>query len=203
MIIVAGGSGLIGRAIRNHFDSESVINYDINPVNSGYYWLDATKPLEGRSLLKKVDAFIDCSRPAKPSDQFKTWNSVIDHFKQRNGGRMILFSSIYGHKTPDFSIYAGTEIQPPTIDYTIWKAGTEQAVRYLAKRLRPWGIQVNAIAPGGVLDKHSDEFQDAYRDTGGAPMIEPKNLLPVVDMLLHPDNAVNGQVITVDGGWSL
>jgi NAD(P)-dependent dehydrogenase (short-subunit alcohol dehydrogenase family) len=34
-------------------------------------------------------------------------------------------------------------------------------------------------------------------------MIEPKNLLPVVDMLLHPDNTVNGQVITVDGGWSL
>ena len=207
-VLISGGSGLIGSAICKHLHpTNTVSSYDINPQ-----YLHSTAMFNAESPLSDYfhkdqkfyfDAFIDCSWPATPSDQFKTWNTVIDHFKQRNGGKMILFSSIYGHKTPDFSIYAGTEIQPPTLDYAIWKAATEQATRYLAKRLRPWGIQVNAIAPGGVLDKHSEEFQDAYRDAGGAPMIQTKNILPVVDMLLHPDNAVNGEIIEVSGGWTL
>jgi hypothetical protein len=34
-------------------------------------------------------------------------------------------------------------------------------------------------------------------------MIETKNILPIIDALLHPDNAVNGQVITIDNGWTL
>jgi NAD(P)-dependent dehydrogenase (short-subunit alcohol dehydrogenase family) len=203
MILIAGGSGLIGSAIRNHFDAEKVINYDINPVNSGYYWLDASKPLEGRHLLKKVGAFIDCARYTDQKDQVTTWHTVIQHLQRKGAGRMILFSSIYGHIAPDFSIYPGTDIPETPLEYAMSKAAVEQATRFLAQKLKPYNIQVNAIAPGGVLDFQSAGFQYAYKQAGNAPMIEPKNLLPVVDMLLHPDNAVNGQVITVDGGWSL
>ena len=83
------------------------------------------------------------------------------------------------------------------------KAAVEQATRFLAQKLKPYNIQVNAIAPGGVFNNHSDEFHANYVKAGRTPMIEPKNILPVIDMLLHPDNAVNGQVITVDEGWSL
>ena len=116
---------------------------------------------------------------------------------------MILFSSIYGHKAPDFSIYMGTEIPETPLEYAMTKGGIEQATRFLAQKLKPYNIQVNCIAPGGVFNGHSDQFHLNYVRAGQAPMIEPKNLLPVVDMLLHPDNAVNGQVITVDAGWSL
>jgi NAD(P)-dependent dehydrogenase (short-subunit alcohol dehydrogenase family) len=149
------------------------------------------------------DAFIDCSWPAKPSDQFKTWNTVVEHFKQQGHGKMILFSSIYGHKAPDFGMYEGTEIQAKPIEYAMLKAATEQATRYLAQKLKPWGIQVNCIAPGGVLNKESECFQREYIISGGVRMIETKNILPVVDMLLHPDNAVNGEIIEVSNGWTL
>lgn len=203
MIIIAGGSGLIGSAICEHLQPHNIVmNYDITEKHER--WLDAKHPLKDHNIkdpdVPSKSAFIDCARYSNPPEQFITWNAVINYFKQRKGGKIILFSSIYGHKAPDFGMYAGTEIQPTPIEYAIWKGGTEQATRYLAQKLKPWNIQVNCIAPGGVLDKHSKTFQEEYHTAYNTPMIEPKNILPVIDMLLHPDNKVNGQVIAVDGG---
>jgi NAD(P)-dependent dehydrogenase (short-subunit alcohol dehydrogenase family) len=204
-VLIAGGSGLIGSAICKHFKLDlgfDAYNYDFNQKAISY-WLTAETPLESYFSNHSFDAFIDCSWPAKPSDQFKTWNTVVEHFKQQGHGKMILFSSIYGHKAPDFGMYEGTEIQAKPIEYAMLKAATEQATRYLAQKLKPWGIQVNCIAPGGVLNKESECFQEEYRTSGGVPMIQTKNLRPIIDALLHEDNAINGQVITVDGGWTL
>lgn len=188
-ILVIGGQGLIGSAICEHLIKDHTVHsYDLKtPDNMG-------------TLDQEYDVVIDCARYAMSADQIGMWNRAS---KGRPRCALILFSSIYGHKAPDFSIYDGTEIKETPLEYAFTKGGIEQAVRYLAQKLKPWNIQVNAIAPGGVLDFQGAGFQYAYKQAGNAPMIEPKNLLPVVDMLLHPDNAVNGQVITVDGGWSL
>jgi len=205
-ILIAGGSGLIGSAIMHHLWEYAPVSYDIkSPPYSGWSWFSASLPLSNFTTRTdfNFDTFIDCSWPAKPSDQFKTWNTVVEHFKQQGHGKMILFSSIYGHKAPDFGMYEGTEIQAKPIEYAMLKAATEQATRYLAQKLKPWGIQVNCIAPGGVHNKESMLFETRYCASGFAPMIRTKNILPVVDMLLHPDNAVNGEIITVDGGWTL
>ena len=203
MILVAGGSGLIGKTICNHLEKEhfSLSNYDLVP-NRIVNWVDAALPLS-KYNLSGFSRFIDCARYEKQEDQLATWRTVIEHFKQHKGGRIILFSSIYGHKAPDFSIYDGTEIKETPLEYAFTKGGIEQAVRYLAQQLKIDNIQVNCIAPGGVLNSHSQEFQRNYKTSGGTPMIETRDILPVVDMLLHPNNAVNGQVITVDAGWSL
>jgi NAD(P)-dependent dehydrogenase (short-subunit alcohol dehydrogenase family) len=185
--LISGGRGLIGSAVSNHL-SGSCIPYDMP---------------EGYPPGKEYDAFIDCARYPYPCDQEAVWEHVIKHFKSNGEGRIILFSSIYGHKAPDFSIYPGTEIPESPLEYAMQKGAIEQATRYLAQKLKPYNIQVNAISPGGVLDNHTRMFQLKYVHAGGVPMIKTKNILPVIDMLLHPDNAVNGQVITVDGGWSL
>lgn len=192
--LIAGGKGLIGKEIANHLWPDVLI-YDLP---------EAENPLIDYEM-GEYDAFIDCARYDAPSKQFQTWNTVIKHFKEQQHGRMILFSSIYGHKAPEFQMYIDTEIPETPIEYAIWKGGTEQAVRYLAQKFKSgvWDIQVNGIAPGGVWDKHSDKFMNAYYYAGHASMILPRNIIPVVDMLLHKDNAVNGQIITVDGGWSL
>jgi NAD(P)-dependent dehydrogenase (short-subunit alcohol dehydrogenase family) len=187
MIVVSGSRGLIGKVITDHL-SPNVMGYD----------LPETKPAP-----VEYNTFIDCARYEHRCDQLATWKIVIEHFKQHGGGRMIMFSSIYGHKAPDFSIYTDTEIKETPLEYAMDKAAVEQATRFLAQKLKPWNIPVNCIAPGGVWNNHSDDFMRNYRESGKALMIESKNLLPVIDMLLHPDNAVNGQVITVDGGWAL
>jgi NAD(P)-dependent dehydrogenase (short-subunit alcohol dehydrogenase family) len=188
MILIAGSKGLIGTAITRHWGE----------LATGYDLPDALPPTG-------IDygAFIDCARYADQKDQIATWHTVIKQLQRKGAGRMILFSSIYGHKAPDFGIYPGTEIPETPLEYAMSKAATEQATRFLAQKLKPYNIQVNCIAPGGVFNNHSDKFHANYVHAGHSPMIEPKNILPVIDMLLHPDNAVNGQVITVDGGFCL
>lgn len=213
MILVSGGSGLIGGAIRKHLSINSyrVYNYDLDPGNLKDYenqphtFISASQPLESTVSLLPIEfgAFIDCARYSDQKDQIATWHTVIKQLQRKGAGRMILFSSIYGHVAPDFSIYPGTEIQETPLEYAMQKAAVEQATRFLAQKLKPYNIQVNCIAPGGVFNNHSDEFHANYVHAGRTAMIEPKNILPVIDMLLHPDNAVNGQVITVSGGWEL
>jgi len=207
-VLVAGGAGLIGSAICKHLHPGNIVySYDINPQ-----YLHSTAMFNADAELSEYfhkkatytfDAFIDCSWPKKPSDQFKTWNTIIKHFMDRKSGKIILFSSIYGHKAPDFGMYAGTEIEAKPIEYAMLKAATEQATRYLAQKLKNCNIQVNCIAPGGVLNKESEAFQYVYKTSGGVPMIQTKNILPVIDTLMHEDNAINGQTITVDYGWTL
>jgi hypothetical protein len=205
--LIAGGSGLIGRSISEHILFGGILNYDLTktPYGKAGCWMDARVPLSHYLNEDKftIGTFIDCARYTDQKDQITTWETMIDYFRQRGSGKMILFSSIYGHKAPDFSIYPGTKIPETPLEYAMSKAGVEQATRFLAQKLKPYNIQVNCIAPGGVFNNHSDEFHANYVHAGRTAMIETKNILPVVEMLLHPDNAVNGQVITVDGGWIL
>jgi nucleoside-diphosphate-sugar epimerase len=195
-ILISGGKGLIGNAIADHVEGELgcfARIYDLPEIE---------KPLSHYAHWQ-YGAFIDCARYVDQKDQIATWHTVIQQLQRKGAGRMILFSSIYGHKVPDFSIYPGTEIPETPLEYAMSKAGVEQATRFLAQKLKPYNIQVNCIAPGGVFNNHSDEFHANYVHAGRTAMIEPKNILPVIDMLLHPDNAVNGEVITVDYGWGL
>lgn len=190
-VLIIGGLGLIGSAIREHLKKKYTVHY--HDIRQAY-----------RNILnQKYYAVIDCGRYETTVEQRSLWTRVIYEFEKQGHGNLILFSSIYGHKAPRFEIYGGTEVQPTPLDYAMDKAAVEQATRYLAKKLEISNIKVNCIAPGGVLNGHSEGFQFMYRMSGNAPMIGTKNLLPVVDMLLHEDSAVNGEVITVDGGWCL
>ena len=203
-ILVTGGSGLIGSCIMKHLSDtyHGVINYDLKEL-PGYYWWDAKEPLTGHAF-PILDAFIDCARYDCQSRQVLNWSEVIRRFKEQGkGGKIILFSSIYGHKAPRFDIYPGTEIPETPLEYAMDKGAIEQAVRYLAEKHKGDMIQVNAIAPGGVVDAHSTAFLQNYLCAGKVPMIYPKSILPTIDMLLSKDNAVNGQTLTVSNGWEL
>lgn len=191
MIIISGSKGHIGSALMRELWGRKLMGFD-----------------KGDAIPDKDDGepliFIDAARYKAPSEQFKIWDVIIQRMiKRGHGGKIILFSSIYGHKAPRFEIYPGTEIPETTLEYAMWKGATEQAVRYLAQKLKPHFIQVNAIAPGGVINGQSDKFQDKYRAAGAnTGMIVTANLIPVVEMLID-GCAVNGQIITVDHGWSL
>jgi NAD(P)-dependent dehydrogenase (short-subunit alcohol dehydrogenase family) len=91
----------------------------------------------------------------------------------------------------------------------ISKAVLETLCRYLALRLKPYGVRVNAIRPG-FLDTASSrsifggDVIDAVSDRVGAMLIDPQGVARVCVALCSGwMNAVTGQVITVDEGWSL
>lgn len=209
MILIAGGSGLIGKAIAENVGTKHLVyNYDlVHSTTPRTVFLDANVPLKYHLEFNKLNftTFIDCARYKSQADQIKTWDTVIKYFKQRDTNRcqMILFSSIYGHKAPRFGMYAGTDVPETPLSYAMDKAAVEQATRFLAEKYKKWGIKVNCIAPGGVFNGHSSEFQEHYVLAGGAPMIQIENILPVVEMLMHPSNVMNGQVLSVEGGWTL
>jgi NAD(P)-dependent dehydrogenase (short-subunit alcohol dehydrogenase family) len=89
------------------------------------------------------------------------------------------------------------------------KAVLETLCRYLAYRLKPHGVRVNAIRPG-LLDTDSsratlgDEAVDTVKNQLGDFLLDPHNVARVcVALCSGLMDSVTGQVIAVDEGWSL
>lgn len=94
---------------------------------------------------------------------------------------------------PEFSHYCAT------------KAGLLSITRSLAQELAP-SIRVNAVGPGAVLfqDWESDEHRSAV--TSSIPMQRQGKVEEIADTVLFLASGpsyITGQIIDVDGGWSL
>jgi enoyl-[acyl-carrier protein] reductase III len=119
---------------------------------------------------------------------------------QDKGGSIIGISSLGPIKyTPEYTLMAAA------------KACIQTMVRYLAFELGPKGINVNAVA-GGIVDteslrmfpRYEQMVEFARRYTPAGRIGQPEDIAPVV-VFLCTEGArwINGQVIVVDGGYSL
>jgi enoyl-[acyl-carrier protein] reductase III len=115
-----------------------------------------------------------------------------------DGSSIVAISSLGSQRVLDNYILIGTS-----------KAALESLVRYLAVELAP-GIRVNAVS-GGVVETDAleafpnrDEMLAAGRDNPTGKMVEPDDIAGAVAFLCSPDAAmIRGQVLVVDGGFSL
>ena len=89
------------------------------------------------------------------------------------------------------------------------KAVLETLCRYLAVRLRADGVRVNAVRPG-LLDTLSsravlgDAAMDRLRAESPSPVLDPRGVARAcVALCSGLMDSVNGQVLTIDEGWSL
>ena len=116
------------------------------------------------------------------------------------GSSIVAISSLGSGRVLDNYILVGTS-----------KAALEAVVRYLAVELAPRGIRVNAVSGGvvetGALDHfpNRDEMVRAGRErTPAGRMVEPDDIAGAVAFLCSDDaEMVRGQVLVVDGGFSL
>lgn len=124
--------------------------------------------------------------------------------KKRKGGGIINFSSIYGSQGPDLRIYAGTKMKNPA-PYSAIKAGIVGFTRYIASAFGERNIRANIISPGGVANKQPTKFVKAYNSrTPLGRMARPEEIGGVCAFLVSPSASyINGQVIHVDGGWTV
>ena len=118
---------------------------------------------------------------------------------------IINIASIYGLISPNEKIYTDTRRNSSEI-YGATKAGLIQLTKYFATRYAKYDIQVNCIAPGGILNKNhqGSDFIKNYSN------LVPKNRLCDVEEVSYLIYSIiesncsylTGQTIAVDGGMS-
>ncbi len=126
---------------------------------------------------------------------------------ERGWGRIINVSSIYG------SLGGDPERYPPGWDvpaYFASKHALNGITRYLAPRLAPHGVCINSLSPGAFDSEQNrelltDETRAAMlRSTPARRMGDVDDLKAAVVFLASPGAAfVTGQILFVDGGWTV
>ena len=127
---------------------------------------------------------------------FLVCQAFIEEMKARRDGRIIAFSSLAAR-------VGGIEVG---LHYTASKAGLIGLTRTLAKEAGPYGITVNAVAPGFILTGPVQQ-QLAGREevyTAQIPLRrlgQPQDVADVVLFLASPlARYITGAVIDINGG---
>ena len=127
---------------------------------------------------------------------FCTTQEVLTNMIMRKEGCIINISSIWGQ------IGASMEVV-----YSISKAGVDGLTKALAKELGPSNIRVNSIAPG-IIDTemnncYSAEEIEAIKEEIPLERIGKKGDISKCIEWLIEDDYITGQIISINGGWSI
>ena len=117
---------------------------------------------------------------------------------------VVLLGSIHAIAAPKFEHYQSSDMTTP-VEYTIAKHGLVGLVRYEAKRNFGSKIRINCVSFGGIRDGQPSTFVSNYRDScSRIGLLDPGHVVPAISFLLsHESQAITGQNIIVDDGWSL
>lgn len=115
---------------------------------------------------------------------------------QQTGGSILFTSSVTGHQA-----------HKNLAAYSMSKAALEMLAKNLVLELSPFGITVNAIAPGATLTERTMQDPEYKRIWSRiTPMGRPAATRDISDtaLFLVSDSArhITGQTIIVDGGWT-
>lgn len=123
--------------------------------------------------------------------------SAGKYFISNNKKGSILFtSSVTGHQAhKDLAAYGMT------------KAAVELLAKHLVLELSPYGINVNAIAPGATLTERTLEDPEYVKTWANLTPIGtaayPTDIAKVALFLVSEDaRHITGQTLVVDGGWT-
>jgi acetoacetyl-CoA reductase/3-oxoacyl-[acyl-carrier protein] reductase len=124
---------------------------------------------------------------------------VVPAMRERRAGRVINMST-------ESAFYGDVGM----VDYAAAKMGVIGFTRSLARELAPFGVNVNAVAPGAIRTRAHDrlprEVIDKVRNS--VPMgfvAEPEDVAGVVAFLACDDaRYITGQTLLIDGGrWMI
>lgn len=127
---------------------------------------------------------------------FSMCQQVAPNMIHNKKGCIINISSIWGQ------VGASMEVV-----YSISKAGMDGLTKALAKELGPSGIRVNSIAPGFINTEMNNsytqkEIEDIKEEIPLEKIGETSDIAKCVEWLIE-DKYTTGQVIAINGGWSI
>ena len=128
---------------------------------------------------------------------FLAQTAAIQMRAQGDGGSIVFTSSVTGHQA-----------HRHLTAYGMSKAAIEMLARGLVVELSPYGITVNAVAPGATLTERT-AADAGYEQTWSTltPMGRPASVTDIAQAVLFlagPDaRHITGQTLVVDGGWSV
>lgn len=199
-IVVAGGCGLIGKAIVKRLSKK----YEVIISDRSFdFFIDLMKSETYQWLFNNdlVVGFVNAAYPKGFEEHTKFFMHCMEQFAAKmKSGAIINIASIYGITGPDDSLYDMTDMGMPA-----WYAAAKGAIiahsRCMAVRYAP-KVRINCISPGGVYDGQNPYFISKYE--AKTPMIRmatPEDISGAVAFLLSEDAAyITGQNIVVDGG---
>ncbi|PLC50809.1 short-chain dehydrogenase [Pollutimonas subterranea] len=163
---------------------QRVPRLDVIVANAGYCpWDDWNDPDWDDVFHETVDinalGVINLLRPG------------LDKMMQQRGGRMVLVSSVAGRM-------GGLRASP---HYVIAKGGINALVKWLARKAAPYGITVNAVAPGATA---TNMVRDQVFDEQAIPlgrMASPREIaLPIAFLCSDAASYICGTILDVNGG---
>jgi len=225
-VLVIGASGGMGRQITLDLVKEgySVIGtYDETPIdipNIQTFHLNLLSDESIKDFIEKIKGislygFVNCAgiieyEGTGVEQDIEVWNKTIKinltsnyvlakYFRNsiQENGRFIMISSTD-------AMYGGSV----TASYSVSKAGINSLTKSLSLLFKSKKISVNAIAPGWVktpmIEDTEEDFIKAIEKINPMKRIgTPEDISNVVRFLLKEEsNYINGQVITVDGGYT-
>ena len=134
--------------------------------------------------------------------------AVERHMKRQRRGKIINQSSTAAYlgnvgmvNTED------PDLPMPPFHYSVAKNGVSGLTKYMAGALGPWGINVNAIAPGVTMTEATRKIvpdqiaQQLVMFTALRKPLQAEDLTGTAVFLASPDSdLMTGQVLVVDGG---
>lgn len=133
---------------------------------------------------------------------------------RRRGGSIINVASMYGLVSPNPALYEGARfLNPPT--YSVMKSGLLAFTRYVAAFWGGHGVRCNALVPGPFSNTEDAAAGNAVRKDD--PFLtrvaartllgrvgRPRELLGALLFLASDASSyMTGQMVVVDGGWTV
>ena len=155
-------------------------------------------------FLERDEAAFDWVMDVNLKGTFWCIREFIERSNKEQKRRIVNVASHYGLVSPDPRIYTDCARRNSEV-YGATKAGVIQMTRYFAVHAAEYGVNVNAIAPGGVRnpwDPQGSDFQHNYGFRNPMGRMAELDEIPgaVVFLLSQAANYINGQTIAIDGG---
>lgn len=238
VIVVTGGSGLIGSSILSRVCSDGAIciNADLNGKalgNEKVIQCDVTNTTSVDQLIAviikeygRIDGWVNNAYP-RTSDwgvkfediELTSWKKNVDMqlnsifyisqkvlpiMQEQGNGSMVNIASIYGIVGNDFTVYENTGGLTSPAAYSAIKGGLINFSRYLASYFGKYGVRINCVSPGGIVDQQHPNFIQQYSAKVPLKRLgKPAEIAPGVSFLLSDDASyITGQNLVIDGGWT-